>query len=162
MEKMVLVKNQSVSSSPPKYKNEDYIDAQRPLEQDIVDIEKYLMEQIPFNNDLSATERKMLLYCINNLNESGYLDISLEDVAGKFDAAIESAEGALQLLQTFEPVGIGARNLKECLLIQVSQSYSKCSLPYQIVDLYLDDLAEGALKNSGLLWKAKNRNPGCC
>lgn len=156
MEKMVLVKNQSASSSPPKYKNEDYIDAQRPLEQDIVDIEKYLMEQIPFNNDLSATERKMLLYCINNLNESGYLDVSLEDVADKFDAAIESAEGALQLLQTFEPVGIGARNLKECLLIQVSQSYSKCSLPYQIVDQYLDDLAEGALKKiAGFCGKPK-------
>ncbi len=156
IEKLVLLKNQSTSTNSTKLKNEDYTDAQSPANQGIIDIEKYLMEQIPFSNYLSETEHKMLLYYINNLNESGYIDIPLETVAERYDVAVESAEKVLQLLQTFEPVGIGARNLKECLLIQIAQSYSACSLPYQIVEQHLDDLAEGALKKiAGLCGKSK-------
>lgn len=156
IEKLVLLKNQSASSHSTKPKSEEYMEAQRPLHQQIIDIEQYLMEQIPFNNGLSKTEKLLLLYYINNLDESGYLDVSLEAAAERFGMEMEAAESVLQLLQTFEPVGIGARNLKECLLIQVAQRYSECSLPYQIVDQYLDDLAEGALKKiAGLCGKPK-------
>lgn len=156
IEKLVLLKNQSTSNNSSKHKNEDYIDAQRPADPGSMDIEKYLTEQIPFSSYLSETEHNLLLYYIHNLNESGYIDIPLEAAAERFDVAIEFAEKVLQLLQTFEPVGIGARNLKECLLIQIAQDYSECSLPYQIVDQHLEDLAEGALKKiAGLCGKPK-------
>ncbi|TWT06555.1 RNA polymerase factor sigma-54 [Planococcus sp. CPCC 101016] len=146
IEKMVLLKNQPASSNSTKGKTEGYLDAKRPLNPEINDIETYLVEQIPFNTCLSCTEKKMLLYYINNLNESGYMDISIEDAAESFGVERETAEDVLQLLQTFEPAGIGARNLKECLLIQIAQTHSASSLPYRIVDQYLNDLAEGALK----------------
>ncbi len=55
---------------------------------------------------------------IGNLNKDGYLEISVEEIAltGNFDAA--KVEEILLLLQTFNPIGVCARDLSECLLIQ--------------------------------------------
>ncbi len=55
---------------------------------------------------------------IGNLNRDGYLDVSLEDIALQSQSSIERVEDMLALIQSFDPVGVGARDLSECLLIQ--------------------------------------------
>jgi RNA polymerase sigma-54 factor len=55
---------------------------------------------------------------IGNLNRDGYLEISVEEIASANSLAPEQVEGVLALLQTFDPIGVCARNLRECLLIQ--------------------------------------------
>lgn len=56
---------------------------------------------------------------VGNLNERGYLEISLDEIAEHLNVALERVEYVLSQLQTLEPLGIGARNLRECLLIQL-------------------------------------------
>ncbi len=56
---------------------------------------------------------------INNLNDDGYLQASLEEVAKFSEAGIDVAEEALSFIQKFDPSGVGARNLQECLLLQI-------------------------------------------
>ncbi len=58
---------------------------------------------------------------IHSLNEAGYLTENLEDLAERMGIAPDRAEAALRLVQTFEPSGIGARNLQECLEIQLRE-----------------------------------------
>lgn len=58
---------------------------------------------------------------IGNLNSDGYLDVSVEDISGNSNAAIEKVEKVLALMQTFDPSGVCARNLGESLLIQAKQ-----------------------------------------
>ena len=55
---------------------------------------------------------------IGSLNKDGYLEVSAEEIAGMCNVPVDDVEDALFLLQTFDPVGVCARDLSECLLIQ--------------------------------------------
>ena len=64
----------------------------------------------------SDDEEQIGSFIIGNLNSDGYLDIQLEDIALATDTPVEKAKETLALLQTFDPIGVCARDLKECLL----------------------------------------------
>lgn len=80
-------------------------------------------------NQLSLTamperDRLLVALLIDSLNEDGYLDVSLDELAGMLPAELNldrcELEAALKLLQSFDPTGVGARNLSECLLLQLN------------------------------------------
>lgn len=80
---------------------------------------------------------------VGNLDEHGYLEIHIEEVAGHLSVPVERVAYVLSQLQTLEPLGIGARNLRECLLIQLealSEQEMPHPLAYILIDLYLDRL----------------------
>ena len=58
-------------------------------------------------------------YIVGNLNDKGCLTISLDDVARETKVSLETAEQALAVVQTLDPLGVGARNLEECLRLQL-------------------------------------------
>ena len=73
---------------------------------------------------LNERDRMIASAIIDSIDSEGYLRIALEEVLSTLDdGAVEAdeAEAVLHLIQTFDPPGIGARNLKECLLIQLHQ-----------------------------------------
>jgi RNA polymerase sigma-54 factor len=83
---------------------------------------------------------------VGNLNEHGYLEISLNEIAEHLQVPLERVEYVLSQLQTLEPPGIGARNLRECLLIQlaaISEQEKSHPLAYALIDRYLDELGRG-------------------
>ncbi|OGQ36103.1 MAG: RNA polymerase sigma-54 factor [Deltaproteobacteria bacterium RIFCSPHIGHO2_12_FULL_43_9] len=63
--------------------------------------------------------KRVAMNIIGNLNDDGYLTTPLEGIAAQENVALEEAELALILVQGFDPPGIAARDLKECLLIQL-------------------------------------------
>jgi RNA polymerase sigma-54 factor len=75
---------------------------------------------------------------IDNINEDGYLVASLEEIAQRLGVSLCDVEGVLRLIQTFEPTGVGARNLKECLLLQLKESERSSPLAQKIVENYLE------------------------
>jgi RNA polymerase sigma-54 factor len=83
---------------------------------------------------------------VGNLNEHGYLEIGLDEVAEHLQVPLERVEYVLSQLQTLEPLGIGARNLRECLLIQlaaISEQEEAHPLAYALIDRYLNELGRG-------------------
>jgi RNA polymerase sigma-54 factor len=80
---------------------------------------------------------------VGNLNERGYLEESVEEIAEQLQVPLERVEYVLSQLQTLEPLGIGARNLRECLLIQLS-ALSEQEVPHPlawtVIDRYLNQL----------------------
>ncbi len=66
----------------------------------------------------SEADQRIASVIIGNLNANGYLEVPATDVAAMSGETEEAVERVLALIQTFDPVGIGARNLSECLLIQ--------------------------------------------
>ena len=70
---------------------------------------------------------------IGNLNEDGYLILSLEELCQMAHCTMEEAEEALSIVQAMDPVGIGARDLRECLTIQLKSLGHEDSLAYRIV-----------------------------
>jgi len=87
---------------------------------------------------LSEKEMEIGEYIIWNINEDGYLSCDVEVIAENLGVTPEEVEKVLKVIQTFEPVGIGARNLQECLLIQLkSRKGSKEAI--EIIQNYFDD-----------------------
>jgi RNA polymerase sigma-54 factor len=70
---------------------------------------------------------------IGNLDENGYLTVSLEEMARNGNYSTDDVEEALAVVQEFDPLGVGARNLRECLLIQLRMLDGQNSLAQQIV-----------------------------
>ncbi len=73
---------------------------------------------------LEAKYRGLGEYLVESISEKGYLDASLEEVALAMNVSLEEAEMALARLQECEPAGIGARDLRECLLLQLRDAKS--------------------------------------
>lgn len=93
-------------------------------------IEAYIAERASLADHLGAqlamatgdpTERMIGLAIIDSIDESGYLRESAEELAARLGAAPERVEEVVALVQTFEPTGIGARDLSECLALQLRE-----------------------------------------
>ena len=108
-------------------------------------LEKHLTEQLSYLKKLSEPVKRIAKYIIGNLNEKGYLDLAVEQIAETLHVELEDAQQALFVVQGLEPRGVGARNLRECLIIQLEYQGKKDSLSFRIVEDYLDDLAEGKI-----------------
>jgi RNA polymerase sigma-54 factor len=77
---------------------------------------------------------------IGNLNEDGYLTATLEEIAQTGGHRPEDVAEALRLVQEFDPLGVGARDVRECLLIQLRTLASSETLAIQIVTEHLKEL----------------------
>ncbi len=76
-------------------------------------------------------------WIIGNLDEDGYLKISLEELCSETNLPAELVERVLRKIQQFDPVGVAARDLKECLLIQLEQISPRDTLAEKIVSEHL-------------------------
>ena len=79
---------------------------------------------------------------IGNLNEDGLLQVSLEEIASQSGYDLETVQKVIQKIQAFDPPGVAARDLKECLLIQAQQLYPQEPLLQKIIQSHLDLLAK--------------------
>ena len=83
-----------------------------------------LYEQLR-EQDLTARQMKIALYIIGSIDNDGILDKDLQAISDDLafyhdtDASVDEIEQVLKVIQEFDPAGIGARNLQECLLIQI-------------------------------------------
>lgn len=102
-------------------------------------LEDHLVWQLRLSR-LTEREEVIGLYIIGNLDENGYLSPSLEEVCQATGATLEEAERALRQIQFFDPVGVGARNLSECLLVQLEGLNLAGSLAARIVADHLSQL----------------------
>ncbi len=106
----------------------------------------YLMEQWGF---VEADEPVKIAgsAIIDYIDEKGFLTVRLEQLhnkdKGEFN--IDDLNNALALVQTLEPTGVGARDLKECLLIQMSQSTEDMSFESKLISEHMEDLLENKL-----------------
>jgi RNA polymerase sigma-54 factor len=82
-------------------------------------------------------EQRAGVWIIGNLDEDGYLQMPVEDISSEANLPLEVVERALRMVQQFDPVGVAARDLKECLLIQMEQMSVRDSLAEKIVSEYL-------------------------
>ena len=120
-------------NSWPKGAQRDILDIPVPDNLDFLEI---LVKQL---DDYSLTDLERLLCeeILWNVDDRGYLDVELSMIADKFDIGVDKILPMLKLVQNLEPKGIGSRNLKECLLVQLSNDTK--SLPYLIINNCYDD-----------------------
>lgn len=97
--------------------------------------------------DPEPTVRVLAQYIIFNLDENGYLNHDLSEMLRDYggDATMAQAEEALRLIQKLEPLGVGARNLRECLLLQLNQDIPSREILQVLISNHLDDLQQNRL-----------------
>lgn len=88
----------------------------------------------------SAEEKRIGSLIIGNLDKDGYLQSSLEELAEQASVTVEDIEEVLFLMQSFDPIGICARNLTECLMLQAHSLGLKNTLVTQIITNHLNYL----------------------
>ncbi len=74
---------------------------------------------------------------IGNLDEDGYLSASLEEIAAMGDHSMQEIEAALRVVQSLDPAGVGARNVRECLLLELESMNGRGGVAWQIVSTHL-------------------------
>jgi RNA polymerase sigma-54 factor len=104
----------------------------------------HLIEQLHFSR-LDKEEVKIGEYIIGNIDERGYLVCSTEEIASALDVPVEKVSKVLSLIQTFDPPGVGAKDLRESLLIQLKSKGFEDTLAYRIVQDHINELEKKSL-----------------
>jgi RNA polymerase sigma-54 factor len=91
---------------------------------------------------LNADDRKTAELIIGNIDDDGFLQSTPEEMALSSGIAKEDFEKMLGLIQSFYPPGVGARDLRECLLIQLQREGKENSLQYKIISQHMEDLGK--------------------
>lgn len=104
----------------------------------------HLLMQLQMS-DAKGIEADIATYIIENIDENGYLDLTADEVVVKYNVDPEVFNRLLGVIQGFEPIGVGARNLQECLRLQILADEESHILALAIVERFLNDLAENRL-----------------
>src|SRR6267143_1773117 len=91
---------------------------------------------------LNAGDRKTAELIIGNIDDNGFLQTTPEEMALNTGIAQEDFEHMLTLIQSFYPPGVGARDLRECLLIQLKREGKQSNLEYKIIADHMQDLGK--------------------
>jgi RNA polymerase sigma-54 factor len=107
----------------------------------VSDLSDYLSWQLRLSreNEKIRTVGELI---IGNLDENGYLNLSVEEISGLAETDLDTATRALNLIQTFDPTGIAARNLTECLQLQLKALNLQGTLVETIVLNSLDSVGK--------------------
>jgi RNA polymerase sigma-54 factor len=99
----------------------------------------HLDEQLRFSTEDPLT-RRIGSEIIGNLDEDGYLRAELQEIADRCQASVADVEKVLALVQGFDPPGVAARSIQECLLIQLKSDPNPDPVSVEIVDEHFEDL----------------------
>lgn len=141
--KEYLEKYDDYSYRPQVDKNQNEYNMESFTSYDLT-LREHLISQLTLVK-LTAKEYKIGEYIIHSLNENGYLNMPVEEIALHLKVSVDEVDNVLKVVQTFEPSGVGARSLAECLLIQVDAKNIKGKLIKKIINEYLSDLGHNRL-----------------
>ncbi|KNY28055.1 RNA polymerase factor sigma-54 [Pseudobacteroides cellulosolvens] len=96
---------------------------------------------------IDAQIRKIAFYLIETINDYGYLSVNINEVSCILGVALNKVKKALSVIQKLDPAGIGARNLKECILLQLNRRRELDENIKTVVINYLELLAEKKYKS---------------
>ncbi len=99
----------------------------------------HLNQQLSFLK-LSPEEHLIGEYIIGNISPNGYLCISVPEMVTELSVESSKIEKVLKMIQHFDPTGVGAQDLREALLIQLTEKGLEDSLAYRVVDEHINEL----------------------
>ncbi len=107
-----------------------------------------LYEHLEFQLHLSSKEEDDLVvghYLIGSIDRTGYLCVDLKEVSSNLKVPMEKVDEVLSMIQSFHPHGVGARDLSECLLLQLRYYNKENSIATRIIQHHMEDLAKAKL-----------------
>ncbi|EEG84877.1 sigma-54 factor, Activator interacting domain (AID) [Proteus penneri ATCC 35198] len=120
------------TAGTPSGTSNDYMDDELPLYQGetTASLQDYLTWQADLT-PFTETDRAIAISIIDAVDETGYLTVTTDDILlgmGDDEIELDEVEAVLKRIQRFDPIGVAARDLKECLLIQLSAFFNRNTL----------------------------------
>lgn len=115
-------------------------------------LQEHLMNQLALS-DLEEEDRRIGEMIIGSINDDGYLDITMEDLSATTGYPEDRLSWILEVIREFDPIGVGAYTLRECLLFQLVRLGKVNTPEYEVVDHHLDAL--GSRKYQDIARKMK-------
>lgn len=133
------------SKQPAYFTDEDerQFDAPTPLH---ATLEEALLEQVNFTFTENESERAVATFLVGSLDSRGYLTLPTAEAARAMACSEAEVLRILAVIQSFEPAGVGARDLAECLRLQAQRQGIYEGLVAAVIDRYLDAVAVHRLK----------------
>ena len=132
---------------------QSYINAIADEKSEDTELAEYLRMQL-YTKKISPRRQKIGEYLIECLEESGYLKMDMDELAKGIGLSKEELEREIRFMQTLEPCGVFARDLKECLLLQVQGEEQMQRQARLLIEKYLDEIAQNKIpqisKQTGL------------
>ncbi|MCA1203689.1 RNA polymerase factor sigma-54 [Priestia flexa] len=107
----------------------------------VVTLESHLNEQISMFKELTCRQQHILTFLIGNLDQNGFLTLEAEVVSQLLNAPLLEVQSMISTLQSLDPVGVGARNVLESLLLQIEKLAQKPAFLYDIVKHDIENIA---------------------
>jgi RNA polymerase sigma-54 factor len=104
-------------------------------------LQEILLEQVR-ESSLPKDQFPIAEMLIGNIDEYGYLKATVEELTATTGLTAEKILEVLKVVQSFEPAGVGARDLRECLMLQLERSGHKDTLEYRIVNEFMEALGK--------------------
>jgi len=104
-------------------------------------LQEHLMEQVRLS-EISDDQRPVAEMLIGNIDDYGYLKATVEEMSLATGIAAEKILEVLKIIQSFYPPGVGARDLRECLMLQLERQGREKTIEYKIVRDYMDALGK--------------------
>jgi len=104
-------------------------------------LQEMLLEQVR-ESALPQDQWPIAEMLIGNIDEYGYLKATVEELAASTGLAADQITTVLKVIQAFDPPGVGARDLRECLLLQLERSGQQNTLEYRIVNEFMEALGK--------------------
>ena len=92
--------------------------------------------------DLADEQRGIAELIIGNIDDYGYLKATVEEMSASTGLPPEKIAEVLKVIQTFDPPGVGASDLRECLMLQLERAGRQETLEYRIVRDFMDALGK--------------------
>lgn len=105
---------------------------------------EHLLSQLQFV-ELTSKQETIGRYIIESLDPNGYMTVSAEEIAKVLNVSEAKVRKMISIIQSFEPAGVAASDLKECLLLQLRSLGEADELVEKVIDGYLEDLAANRL-----------------
>jgi RNA polymerase sigma-54 factor len=131
-------------------------------------LQEHLIEQLSYQ-DLTPEERELVEFVISHLDENGYLvqhdrdrnkvlELTSEDLSRSYSKPVTLAqlEDAIFVVQELDPPGVGARNVKECLMLQIADDTPFADLTYKLIENHLEDVGGNRIP---IIQKATGADP---
>lgn len=111
-------------------------------------LQETLLEQVRLS-ELDEEQRQIAEMIIGNIDDRGYLRATISELAFSTNIPSEKIEAVLTVVQSFHPVGVACRDLRECLMLQLERSERTDTLEYKILDRCFDALGKRKLPEIG-------------
>jgi len=130
--------NVSVSRSPEEEEKRQFMFDSLTAETSLAEA---LMEQIR-EADLTDEQRGIAELIVGNIDDYGYFKTTIAELSGSTSLPVEKISEVLKIIQTFDPPGVGAGDLRECLMLQLERADRRESLEYRIIRDFMNELGK--------------------